>query len=152
MALPDCGTFPIKATTSTLTFLIYALALLAVCGLIGQFLMAVIVGILLDSKRLGGRRRRAFIGWGFLFVLINAVVIGGVFPARRSQRGVPPAHLLDVYDSEASGYIALYAFYGAVGGAWQTLAWWIMGTLSHDPLVLSIYSAFYKRHGSCNCI
>lgn len=114
----------------------------------GQFAMAVISGLLLDFKRLGGRRQRAFIGWGFLFLLINAVFIGGVFPARRSQRGHPPSHLLDVEDSQAAGYIALYTFYGAVDGAWQTFAWWIMGTLSNDPLVLSIYSAFYKVFGA----
>ena len=114
----------------------------------GQFFMAVAVGLLLDFTKLGGRRRRAFIGWGFLFILINAVFIGGVFPARISQRGSPPSHLLDVHDSKAAGYIALYTFYGAVDGAWQTFAWWIMGTLSNDPLVLSIYSAFYKVFGA----
>jgi len=114
----------------------------------GQFFMAVAVGLLLDFTKLGGRRRRAFIGWSFLFILINAVFIGGVFPARISQRGSPPAHLLDVHDSKAAGYIALYTFYGAVDGAWQTFAWWIMGTLSNDPLVLSIYSAFYKVFGA----
>ncbi|KAJ5606657.1 hypothetical protein N7510_009438 [Penicillium lagena] len=114
----------------------------------GQFAMAVISGLLLDFKRLGGRRRRAFIGWVFLFLLINAVFIGGVFPARRSQRGHPLSHPLDVEDAQAAGYIALYTFYGAVDGAWQTFAWWIMGTLSNDPLVLSIYSAFYKVFGA----
>lgn len=111
---------------------------------VGQFVMAVAVGLLLDVKGLGGQRRRAFVGWGFLFVLLNAVFMGGVFPARISKRGHPPAHLLDVYDPEAVGYIALYTFYGAVDGAWQTFAWWIMGALSNDPLVLSIYAAFYK--------
>lgn len=114
----------------------------------GQFVTAVILGLLLDFKKLGDRRRRAFIGWTLLFVLINAVFIGGVFPARESQRGQSPAHLLDVYDSKAAGYIALYTFYGAVDGAWQTFAWWIMGALSNDPLVLSIYSAFYKVFGA----
>ena len=39
-------------------------------------------------------------------------------------------------------------FYGCVDGAWQTFAWWIIGTLSNDPLVLSIYSAFYKVFGA----
>ncbi|GAD92151.1 conserved hypothetical protein [Paecilomyces variotii No. 5] len=116
----------------------------------GQFFMAVMMGILLDLKVLcKSRRRRAFIGWGFLFVLLNAVFIGGVFPMRISHRGVPPEHLIDVYDgSRAGGYIALYMFYGAVDGAWQTFAWWIMGTLSNDVLVLSIYSAFYKVFGA----
>lgn len=117
----------------------------------GQFFMAVAMGVLLDLKLLGeSRRRRAFIGWTFLFVLLNAVFIGGVFPMRLSHRGVPPAHLIDVADGtvRAGGYIALYMFYGAVDGAWQTFAWWVMGALSNDPLVLSIYSAFYKVFGA----
>ncbi|KAJ5730686.1 uncharacterized protein N7483_005194 [Penicillium malachiteum] len=114
----------------------------------GQFAMAVILGLLLDFSKLGGRRRRAFVGWGILFFLINAVFIGGVFPARASHRGVSPEHLLDVHDEKAAGYITLYTFYGAVDGAWQTFAWWIMGALSNDPLVLSIYSAFYKVFGA----
>ncbi|KAL1964468.1 hypothetical protein VTN77DRAFT_6894 [Rasamsonia byssochlamydoides] len=116
----------------------------------GQFFMAVFMGFLLDLKLLGSsRRRRAFIGWTFLFVLLNAVFIGGVFPMRLSHRGVPPAHLIDVDDGgRAGGYIALYMFYGAVDGAWQTFAWWVMGALSNDPLVLSIYSAFYKVFGA----
>lgn len=114
----------------------------------GQFLMAVAVGFLLDWKVVGSRRRRAFVGWTFLFVLLNAVFIGGVFPMRPSTRGVAPEHLLDVNDSKSGGYIALYMFYGAVDGTWQTFAWWVMGALSNDPLVLSIYSAFYKVFGA----
>ncbi|KAJ5707675.1 hypothetical protein N7488_007476 [Penicillium malachiteum] len=114
----------------------------------GQFVMAVTLGLLLDFSKLGGRRRRAFFGWGLLFFLINAVFIGGVFPARASHRGVAPEHLLDVHDEKAAGYITLYTFYGAVDGAWQTFAWWIMGALSNDPLVLSIYSSFYKVFGA----
>ena len=114
----------------------------------GQFLMAVCTGFLLDLKWAGSRRRRAFIGWTFLFVLLNAVFIGGVFPMRVSHRGQPPPKVLDVNDAKAGGYIALYMFYGAVDGAWQTFAWWIIGTLSNDPLVLSMYSAFYKVFGA----
>lgn len=114
----------------------------------GQFFMAVVVGLLLDLGMVGSRRRRAFVGWTFLFVLLNAVFIGGIFPMRRSHRGTPPAHLLDVNDRLAGGYIALYMFYGAVDGAWQTFAWWIIGALSNDPRVLSMYSAFYKVFGA----
>jgi hypothetical protein len=116
----------------------------------GQFVMAVIMGMLLDLKAIGGRRRRAFVCWGVLFVLLNAVFIGGVFPARISHRGVtPPGGLIDLTDtSRAGGYITLFVFYGCVDGAWQTFAWWIAGTLSNDPLVLSIYSSFYKVFGA----
>lgn len=114
----------------------------------GQFFMAVGTGFLLDLKWIQSRRRRAFIGWTFLFVLINAVFIGGVWPMRESHRGQPPPQRLDVNDTKAGGYIALYMFYGAVDGTWQTFAWWVMGTLSNDPLVLSMYSAFYKVFGA----
>lgn len=115
----------------------------------GQFVMAVVMGMMLDWKAIGTRRRRAFVGWAVLFVLLNAVFIGGVFPARRSHRGVaPPGGLIDVNDSRAAGYIILFVFYGCVDGAWQTFAWWIAGCLSNDPLVLSIYSAFYKVFGA----
>lgn len=114
----------------------------------GQFAMAVGTGLLLDLKWIKSRRRRAFIGWTFLFVLLNAIFIGGVFPMRVSHRSQPPPQILDVNDTKAGGYIALYMFYGAVDGAWQTFAWWIMGTLSNDPLVLSMYSAFYKVFGA----
>lgn len=116
----------------------------------GQFVMAVIMGTMLDWKAIGNRRRRAFVGWAVLFVLLNAVFIGGVFPARSSHRGETPAGgLIDVDDSSrAAGYIALFVFYGCVDGAWQSFAWWIAGCLSNDPLVLSIYSAFYKVFGA----
>jgi len=109
----------------------------------GQFFMAVILGLILDVKFLS-RRKRAFLGWTILFVLANATFIAGVFPMRKSHRGVPQEELLDVKNPRAAGYIALYVFYGCIDGAWQTFAWWIIGTLSNDPLVLSIYSAFYK--------
>lgn len=115
----------------------------------GQFVMAVIFGFLLDFKKIGGRRRRAFFGWVFLFVLINAVFIAGVFPARKSHRGhTPEGGLLDVVDKRSGGYIALFVFYGCVDGAWQSFAWWICGSLSNDPVVLSIYAAFYKVFGA----
>ncbi|KAF7194445.1 UNC93-like protein [Pseudocercospora fuligena] len=94
---------------------------------------------------------RAFINWTFLFVFLNAVLIGGIWPVRESHRGVPPAKLLSVGQSKASGYIALLTFYGCIDGAWQTFAWWIMGALSNDPVVLSIYSSFYKVFGATGC-
>lgn len=109
----------------------------------GQFFMAVGIGFLLDLKFFS-RRKRAFIGWTFLFILLNAVFIGGIFPMRESERGVPPEVLIDVTHDKAGPYVTLYAFYGAVDGAWQTFAWWVLGALSNDPLVLSIYSSFYK--------
>jgi hypothetical protein len=81
--------------------------------------------------------------------MFNAVLIGGVWPLRRSHRGVTFDPPMDVEDGgDAGGYIALYFFYGFLDGAWQCYAYWIMGTLSNDPLVLSMYGAFYKVFGA----
>lgn len=87
-----------------------------------------------------------------MFVAVNAILIAGVFPLRKSHREHPVDHPLDVVnDSRAGGYIALYFFYGLLDGAWQCYAYWIMGTLSNDPLVLSMYAAFYKVFGAAGC-
>ncbi len=83
-----------------------------------------------------------------MFVIFNAVLIGGIWPLRASSRDTPVSTPLDVQDSAASGYIALYFFYGFLDGAWQCYAYWIMGTLSNDPLVLSMYGAFCKVFGA----
>jgi hypothetical protein len=78
------------------------------------------MGYILDLKFLS-RRKRAFVGWTFLFVLANAVFIGGVFLMMESHCGIPPVKLLSVGEnSKSAGYITLFVFYGCVDGAWQT--------------------------------
>ncbi|KAK5229295.1 hypothetical protein LTR47_007897 [Exophiala xenobiotica] len=114
---------------------------------VAQMVSAGLLGLFLDIKYFN-RRMRALLGWLLLFVIFNAVLIGGIFPLRKSSRDHPVAKVLDVKDSEAGGYIALYFFYGFLDGAWQCYAYWIMGTLSNDPLVLSMYGAFYKVFGA----
>lgn len=101
----------------------------------GQFFMAIMTGLILDLKFFS-RRTRAFVGWTFLFVLANAVFIAGVFPMQESHRRTPPKHLYDVDEARSAAYIILYTFYGCVDGAWQTFAWWMMGALSNDPVIL----------------
>lgn len=48
----------------------------------GEFVRAVVMGLLLDWMLIGLRRRRAFVGWIVLFVLLNALFISGGFPVR----------------------------------------------------------------------
>ncbi|KAI5831396.1 MFS general substrate transporter [Schizophyllum commune Tattone D] len=107
---------------------------------------AVVPGLLLDLKRFN-RRTRAIGGWVFMFVMLNAILIAGVFPFRESHRGVP-YDVMDSLDARSRAYVCLYFFYGFLDGAWQCYAYWIMGCLSNDPLVLSMYAAFYKVFGA----
>ncbi|KAH8901532.1 MFS general substrate transporter [Thozetella sp. PMI_491] len=114
---------------------------------VAQMVSAGLFGLFLDIKYFK-RRTRAILGWIIMFVTLNAVLIGGIWPLRASDRNTSVAHPLDVQDSAAGGYIALYFFYGFIDGAWQCYAYWIMGTLSNDPLILSMYGAFYKVFGA----
>ena len=82
-----------------------------------------------------------------MFVMLNAILIAGVFPFRESHRGVP-YDVMDSLDARSRAYVCLYFFYGFLDGAWQCYAYWIMGCLSNDPLVLSMYAAFYKVFGA----
>jgi len=52
--------------------------------------------------------------------------------------------VLDVMDAKTAKYITLYFFYGFQDGMLQTFSYWIMGTLSNDPMVLALYGSFYK--------
>ena len=82
-----------------------------------------------------------------MFVMLNAILIAGVFPFRESHRGVP-YDVMDSLDARSRAYVCLYFFYGFLDGAWQCYAYCIMGCLSNDPLVLSMYAAFYKVFGA----
>ncbi|KIX01102.1 uncharacterized protein Z518_10168 [Rhinocladiella mackenziei CBS 650.93] len=134
----DYNAYFFNVRTRSFNSIWYNFAQMAAAGLLGLFL---------DIKYFK-RRTRALLGWVIMFVLFNAILIGGIFPLRESSRDHPVGKVLDVTDSDAGGYIALYFFYGMLDGAWQCYAYWIMGTLSNDPLVLSMYGAFYKVFGA----
>ena len=58
-----------------------------------------------------------------------------------------PVDEIDVIDLTSSRYphrIVLYIFAGALDAAWQTYAYWMMGSMSNDPSKLAFYAGFYK--------
>jgi hypothetical protein len=87
----------------------------------GQFATAVLMGYILNLNFLS-RSKRAFVGWTFLFVLANAMFIGGVFLMMESHRGIPPTKLLSVGENaKSAGYITLFVFYLSFMGVWMVL-------------------------------
>ncbi|KAF8907765.1 major facilitator superfamily domain-containing protein [Mucidula mucida] len=107
---------------------------------------ASLFGLALDIKKFS-RRTRAIAGWVFMFVVLNAILIAGVFPFKESDRNVA-YDVMDIMENRSRAYVALYFFYGLLDGLWYCYAYWIMGCLSNDPLVLSLYAAFYKVFGA----
>lgn len=115
---------------------------------ISQMMGAIIFGLFLDVPFLK-RKQRARLGWVLLFVTVFVVSLCGYFPMKESNRKVPYMPPLDINDgSKASKYIALYFFYGWQDGMVQAYAFWIMGTLTNDATVVSMYAAFYKVMGA----
>ncbi|KAA8912244.1 hypothetical protein TRICI_003573 [Trichomonascus ciferrii] len=115
---------------------------------ISQLLGAVFLGIFLDIPFLE-RKYRAMIGWGIMLTTIFVVSICGYFPMTHSQRDVPFDPPLDLKDGAvATKYMTLYFFYGMQDGMAQGFSFWLMGSLSNDPLVLSQYSGLFKVFGA----
>lgn len=115
---------------------------------ISQMLAAILFGLFLDLP-LFKRRSRALIGWFMLFITVFIVSLCGYFPTRESHRNIPYDPPMDLHDgSKAAKYMVLYFFYGWQDGMVQAYAFWIMGALSNDSRVVSMYAAFYKVMGA----
>ena len=61
----------------------------------------------------------------------------------RTGRDIPSPKQ-DIFDPGYTANLFLYIFYGLLDSAWQTYAYWLMGTLSNDPRKLAYFAGFYK--------
>ncbi|TIA90365.1 hypothetical protein E3P97_02580 [Wallemia ichthyophaga] len=114
------------------------------CYWLAQIVGAVIFGQLLDISRVN-RKWRATIGWCVLFAMVWATNAG--FYTIQRQFFDTPTDQIDTIDLTSSRYphrIVLYIFAGALDAAWQTYAYWMMGSMSNDPSKLAFYAGFYK--------
>ncbi|KAG5642564.1 hypothetical protein DXG03_002551 [Asterophora parasitica] len=112
---------------------------------ISQIIGSLLIGFLLDQKKLT-RRIRAFSGWTVLFALVFVVHIWAYFYQRKYTRAdVPPEESrIDIFDSGYAAKIILYVFCGLLDAMWQTTAYWLMGAMSNDPAKLAHFAGFYK--------
>lgn len=56
-----------------------------------------------------------------MFVVLNAILIAGVFPFKQSNRNVA-YDVMDITEDRSRAYIALYFFYGLLDGLWFVLS------------------------------
>jgi len=116
---------------------------------LSQMFGSVAIGILLDSQRFT-RRRRAFMTWFILLVMVF-VVHGWNYHyqkdyTRDSEDVIrnPGARKVDFRDSDYPQKLWLYIFCGLLDSMWQTAAYWMMGAMSNDPAKLAHFTGFYK--------
>ncbi|KAJ2509208.1 hypothetical protein IWW47_000098 [Coemansia sp. RSA 2052] len=117
-----------------------------------QMAAAYAISLLHDYRPIS-RRRRAIISLAVLTVLAN-VVWGCTLSVQTKYTHGPlasgettdyPGGLIDFAEAHrAAGPIALYCAMGVVDALWQSFAYWIIGTMTNDSLMLARYAGFYK--------
>lgn len=91
------------------------------------------------------RASRARYGILTIFILTLAIWGGGYVFVKDVVRGHSPVPLIDLTESSRYfPYLAIYIFWAIYDGAFQSYAYWIMGSLSNNSATLSHYSGWYK--------
>ncbi|ERS97686.1 UNC93-like protein [Sporothrix schenckii 1099-18] len=114
---------------------------------IAQMFGGLFMGSVLDWTRLGGRPRRALVGWAILFATGMAVWGAGykfqTWADARFAKGLKQD--VDYTQSgTAAGPMLLYFFYGAYDALYQGFCYWIIGAQSHSPTVNAVIVGTYS--------
>ncbi|GAQ12036.1 UNC93-like protein C922.05c [Aspergillus lentulus] len=107
-----------------------------------QMVGAFVFGQLLDLKFLS-RPTRAKLNWLILLVVTMGVWGGGYAFQKQYTRDTAKKDA----DFTSHGYVGpmfLYMFYGFYDAAFQTCAYWFMGSLSNNGRKLANFAGFYK--------
>ncbi|KAE8330460.1 major facilitator superfamily domain-containing protein [Aspergillus sergii] len=107
-----------------------------------QMVGAFVFGFTLDMKFFS-RSMRAKINFVLLFLLTLGVWGGGYAFQRQYTRADAPLDT-DWSDSGYVGPMFLYMFYGFYDAAFQTCAYWFMGSLTNNARKLANFAGFYK--------
>ncbi|KAG0142721.1 hypothetical protein CROQUDRAFT_662180, partial [Cronartium quercuum f. sp. fusiforme G11] len=124
--------------TRSLNALLYWLS-----QLVGSSVLGCILDFSSNFEIFRYRRRRGFLGWTILSIVLFATWGGGWVVQRDYDRNSTFSKM-DWSDNGYVGRVMIYIFYGIMDSMWQTYAYWIMGALSDDPRKLSSMVGFYK--------
>ncbi|KAG6380477.1 major facilitator superfamily domain-containing protein [Boletus reticuloceps] len=111
---------------------------------LSQIIGSWMISLVLDSARFR-RRTRAFAGWVILFVMAFIVHIWAYeYQKTYTRQSIPPdAQKMDIYDPAYPAHVWLMIFYGLLDAMWQTMVFWLIGSMSNDTNKLAIYAGFY---------
>ncbi|KAH9603326.1 hypothetical protein KSS87_020346 [Heliosperma pusillum] len=109
-----------------------------------QMVGSIGIGYLMDFS-FQSRRKRGFLGIIVVGLLGTAIWGGGLANQLRYSRNHVPEKL-DFKDSGGAfaGPFLLYFSYGLLDAMFQSMVYWIIGSLADDSETLSRYSGFYK--------
>ncbi|EAW15088.1 unc-93 family MFS transporter [Aspergillus clavatus NRRL 1] len=109
---------------------------------LSQMIGAFVFGHTLDLKFFS-RSMRAKLNWALLLIITMATWGGGY----AFQKGYTRETAKQDVDWTTSGYVGpmfLYMFYGFYDAAFQTCAYWFMGSLTNNGRKLANFAGFYK--------
>ncbi|KAN0063795.1 hypothetical protein ACQY0O_003845 [Thecaphora frezii] len=116
---------------------------------LAQMAASMAMGRLLDNKRMS-RRSRAWLGWSIIFALVWAVWGGSYakqvgYTRADTQQPWWDAQRVDFTQSRRyAGLCILYILSGVQDALFQTMAYWLIGSVSNDLSKLGFLAGFYK--------
>ncbi|KAL5719296.1 hypothetical protein ACHQM5_012095 [Ranunculus cassubicifolius] len=110
-----------------------------------QMMGSIGIGYVLDYSS-QNRRTRGYIGIGIVAVCSTAIWAGGLANQLAYPHKLEGADKIDFVKSgsDYAGPFVLYFCYGLLDAIFQTLVYWVIGTLADDSITLSRYVGFYK--------
>ncbi|CAA2971212.1 UNC93 1 [Olea europaea subsp. europaea] len=109
-----------------------------------QMVGSVFIGYIMDFS-FKNRRTRGLVGIGVVAVLSTAIWGGGLAKQLHYSRDDLPTLKLDFKDhTDFTGPFMLYFSYGLLDAMFQSMVYWVIGSLADDSEILSRYTGFYK--------
>ncbi|KAF5177483.1 Unc93-like protein [Thalictrum thalictroides] len=110
-----------------------------------QMIGSIGIGYILDFT-FTSRRLRGFVGIGIVAAVSTAIWGGGLANQLAYPHDLEVANKLDFVKSgkDFAGPFVLYFSYGLLDAMFQSLVYWVIGTLADDSVTLSRYVGFYK--------
>lgn len=136
--------FPLQTSINAYAFTLRTRTLNALLNNLIQVFTSILLGYVLDMKRLGGRKRRAMYGITLCAVwIITANIAQTIWLASWNFDRSLPGPMIDYTDSSYAAAIAVYLLYAGEYGLFPSLVQWVLGTLSNEPRKVAAITGIY---------
>lgn len=136
--------FPLSSSMNAYTYNLRTRTLNSMLGNAIQIPATFAMGWILDSEKLGTRKRR-----GLIAIAVDCVIITGTYIAQtiwlsswKFDRSVPGPNI-DCTDAAYPGAVVIYLLYVMQYGIFQNVVIWTFGSLSNDPRKLGQLAGIY---------
>jgi hypothetical protein len=136
--------FPFQASMNAYAFNLRTRTLNSLLNNLIQLPVTLFVGFLLDSERIGSRRKRALIAITFDAVWITSAYIAQTawLASWKFDRSISGPEI-DCTNSSYAGAVVIYMLYAAQYGVFQNVVLYIVGSLSNEPRKLAAMGGFF---------